>query len=67
MSAWICPACNRHFSVEGHRYAHEGSKACEQQQALNRMADTVLAYRPKPKTKAAKKRTRKAKRDAKNS
>lgn len=28
---------------------------------LNRIADVVLAYRPKPKTKAAKKRTRKAK------
>jgi len=32
---------------------------------LDRIADVVLAYRPKPKTKAAKKRTRKAKRDAK--
>jgi hypothetical protein len=27
--------------------------------ALNRMVDVVLAYRPKPKSKAAKKRTRK--------
>jgi hypothetical protein len=34
---------------------------------LDRIADVVLAYRPKPKSKAAKKRTRKAKRDtAKN-
>ena len=32
---------------------------------LDRIADVVLAYRPKPKSKAAKKRTRKAKRDAK--
>lgn len=32
---------------------------------LDKIADVVLAYRPKPKTKAAKKRTRKAKRDAK--
>jgi hypothetical protein len=28
---------------------------------LDKIADVVLAYRPKPKTKAAKKRTRKAK------
>ena len=28
---------------------------------LNRMADVVLAYRPKPKSKGAKKRTRKKK------
>jgi hypothetical protein len=26
--------------------------------ALNKIVDTVLAYRPKPKTKAAKKRKR---------
>ena len=26
--------------------------------ALNRIVDTVLAYKPKPKTKAAKKRKR---------
>jgi len=31
---------------------------------LDAIADVVLAYRPKPKTKAAKKRTRKAKREA---
>jgi hypothetical protein len=30
-------------------------------EALDKIADVVLAYRPKPKTKAAKKRTRKAK------
>jgi hypothetical protein len=34
---------------------------------LDRITDVVLAYRPKPKSKAAKKRTRKAKRDAKSS
>ena len=28
---------------------------------LNRMVDAVLAYRPKPKSKGAKKRTRKKK------
>jgi hypothetical protein len=28
---------------------------------LNRMVDVVLAYRPKPKSKGAKKRTRKKK------
>lgn len=28
---------------------------------LDRIADVVLAYRPKPKTKAAKKRVRRAK------
>ena len=33
--------------------------------ALDRMIDTVLAYKPKPKTKAAKRRKRKAQRDAK--
>lgn len=33
-------------------------------EALDRIADTVLAYRPKPKTKAAKRRARKKKRDA---
>lgn len=27
--------------------------------SLNKIVDTVLAYRPKPKTKAAKKRKRK--------
>lgn len=33
--------------------------------ALDRIADVVLAYRPKPKTKAAKRRARKEKkRDA---
>ncbi len=32
---------------------------------LDRIADVVLAYRPKPKSKAAKKRARKAKKDAK--
>lgn len=32
--------------------------------ALDRIADVVLAYRPKPKTKAAKRRARKKKRDA---
>jgi hypothetical protein len=31
---------------------------------LDEIARVVLAYRPKPKSKAAKKRTRKAKRDA---
>jgi hypothetical protein len=29
--------------------------------ALNRIADVVLAYRPKPKSKGARKRTRKKK------
>lgn len=32
---------------------------------LDRIADRVLAYRPKPKTKAAKRRARKKKREAK--
>jgi hypothetical protein len=32
---------------------------------LNQIADVVLAYKPKPKSKAAKKRVRKEKRDAK--
>jgi hypothetical protein len=32
---------------------------------LDRIVDKVLAYRPKPKTKAAKRRKRKAQRDAK--
>jgi hypothetical protein len=31
---------------------------------LDRITDVVLAYRPKPKSKAAKKRVRKAKKDA---
>ncbi len=35
--------------------------------ALDAIADAVLAYKPKPKTKAAKKRVRKAKKDAQNS
>jgi hypothetical protein len=34
---------------------------------LDKITDVVLAYRPKPKTKAAKKRTRKAKKDARTS
>lgn len=34
---------------------------------LDAITDVVLAYRPKPKTKAAKRRVRKAKRDAKAS
>ena len=33
----------------------------ETPEILNRMVDVVLAYRPKPKSKAAKKRTRKKK------
>jgi hypothetical protein len=34
---------------------------------LDRITDVVLAYKPRPKSKAAKKRVRKAKRDtAKN-
>lgn len=33
---------------------------------LDAIAKVVLAYRPKPKTKAAKKRVRKAKKAAKN-
>jgi hypothetical protein len=33
--------------------------------ALNKMVDIVLAYRPKPKTKAARKRKRIAKKQAK--
>ena len=32
---------------------------------LDKMIDAVLAYRPKPKSKAAKKRARKAKKKAK--
>jgi hypothetical protein len=32
---------------------------------LDKMVDVVLAYRPKPKSKAAKKRARKAKKKAK--
>ena len=32
---------------------------------LDRVADVVLAYRPKPKTKAAKKRARRKKRKKK--
>lgn len=31
---------------------------------LNRITDKVLAYRPKPKSKAAKRRARKNKREA---
>jgi hypothetical protein len=31
---------------------------------LDRITDRVLAYKPKPKTKAAKRRQRKKKRDA---
>lgn len=33
----------------------------ETPEILDKMADLVLAYRPKPKSKAAKKRTRKKK------
>lgn len=35
--------------------------------ALDQITDAVLAYRPKPKTKAAKRRKRKQARDAKKS
>ncbi len=34
-------------------------------EVLDKMVDAVLAYRPKPKSKAAKKRARKAKKKAK--
>jgi len=34
--------------------------------ALDSVADVVLAFKPKPKSKAEKKRVRKAKRDAKS-
>jgi hypothetical protein len=40
------------------------SKIIKTPKELAAIADVVLAYRPKPKTKAAKKRTRKAKREA---
>jgi hypothetical protein len=33
---------------------------------LDRIADVVLAYKPKPKTKAAKRRIRRVKRQKKN-
>lgn len=33
---------------------------------LDRMTDTVLAYKPKPKTKAAKRRARRKKKDARS-
>ncbi len=33
-------------------------------EVLDRITDVVLAYKPKPKTKAAKRRIRKKKRDA---
>ena len=33
-------------------------------EALNKLIDTALAYHPKPKTKAAKKRARRNKRNA---
>ncbi len=35
-------------------------------EVLDKMVDAVLAYRPKPKSKAAKKRARKAKKKAKS-
>jgi hypothetical protein len=34
---------------------------------LDRIVDVILSYRPKPKTKAAKKRVRRKKREAKRS
>jgi hypothetical protein len=34
-------------------------------EALNKIADIVLAYRPKPKTKAARKRARKKRKEEK--
>ncbi len=34
-------------------------------EVLDKMTDAVLAYRPKPKSKAAKKRRRKAKKNGK--
>ncbi len=41
------------------------SKIIKTPKELDRIADVVLAYRPKPKSKAAKKRVRKAKKEAK--
>jgi hypothetical protein len=35
-------------------------------EVLGKMVDAVLTYRPKPKSKAAKKRARKAKKKAKS-
>ena len=35
-------------------------------QELDRFVDKVLAYKPKPKTKAAKRRARRKKREAKS-
>jgi hypothetical protein len=37
------------------------TQTLETPEILNRMVDLVLAYRPKPKSKAAKKRVRKKK------
>ena len=51
--------CTKHS-----QYAHDCSD-CEALSALAQMTDAVLAYRPKPKSKAAKKRSRKAAKKAK--
>lgn len=55
--AHICPHC------KANPCRCEGSEAPE---VLDRIADRVLAYRPKPKTKAAKRRARRKARQQRN-
>lgn len=47
-------------------YDRDGEEIPAEQAALNEITDAVLAYRPKPKSKGAKRRTRRAKKAAKD-
>ena len=55
---------NAKWCTKHSQYTHDCSD-CAVLSALAPMADAVLAYRPQPKSKAAKKRRRKAAKKAK--
>jgi hypothetical protein len=57
-----CPECAQELDEELAASSDQSPVPPE----LNRIADVVLAYKPKPKTKAAKRRIRRDKREAKS-
>jgi len=61
----VCEGSETSLWTDGTFSLRSCSCACHVPEELDVITDVVLAYRPKPKSMAAKKRARKAKRDAK--
>jgi hypothetical protein len=61
IDAMNCPECAKELDEE-----LAASDQPSVPPELDRIADVVLAYKPKPKTKAAKRRVRRDKREAKS-